>query len=61
MITSTDILRQVAQAVEAGPSEGIDVDAIVTEIVQTYGLVDIDTIDTDAFWAIVARHDTTQA
>lgn len=36
-----------------------DVEAIADEIIQTYGLVDIDTIDTDKYWALVERHDTT--
>ncbi|MDT0306143.1 hypothetical protein RM780_04090 [Streptomyces sp. DSM 44917] len=39
--------------------EDFDIDGIVAEITGTYGHVDIDTIDSDAYWAIVERHDTT--
>jgi hypothetical protein len=59
MITATDITYQVRQATDA--SEGTyDVDAIVAEIVQTYGRVDVDTIDHDEFWTIVLRHAVTE-
>lgn len=64
MITSDDITRQVTSAVEAnGPAlaQGIDVDGIVAEVIQTYGLVSIDDIDHDEFWALVQRYDATQA
>lgn len=61
VITSTDIARQVATAIEAGEGAAtIDQDAIVRDIIAGHGLVDIDTIDPDSFWALVARHDTTQ-
>lgn len=71
-ITDVDIRRQVTAAVEAnGPelAQGIDIDGIVREIVETYGLIDIEgwnqvtgheLIGFDTFWAIVARHDITQ-
>lgn len=56
-ITDRDIRDQVQQATEA--SEGsYDADAIVREIVQRYGLVSIDTIDHDEFWAIVGQYPT---
>ncbi len=62
MITYTDIHAKVDTAVGSGfGGDTIDIPGIVDEVVATYGLVDIDTIDHDAFWAIVARHDTTQA
>lgn len=71
MITSADIASKVDTAVKANGIEhakGIDIDGIVSEIVETYGLVDIDATDEegepvipfDDFWAIVARHDATQ-
>ena len=61
MITSSDITRQVTTAVEAGEGANtIDIPGIVSEIIAEHGLVDIDTIDHDDFWAIVARHDSTQ-
>lgn len=61
-ITSTDIRYQVRTAVEAAGDEahGIDIEGIVDEIVLVHGLVDVDSIDHDTFWAIVARHDATQ-
>lgn len=37
-----------------------DIDAIVEEIILNHGHVDIDTIDSDAYWAIVTKHDATQ-
>jgi hypothetical protein len=71
MITYTDIHAQVDTAVKANGAElaeGIDIDAITAEIIDTYGLVDIDAtsedgdpvIEHDVFWAIVAKHDATQ-
>lgn len=62
--TDVDIAAQVRTAVAANgadQAEGIDIQAVTGEIMETYGLVDIDTIDDDEFWAIVAKHDTTQA
>jgi hypothetical protein len=54
-ITDRNIYAQVSIATEA--SEGsYDVDAITAAIVQRYGLVDIGTIEHDAFWALVAEH-----
>lgn len=62
-ITSDDIRQQVNTAIGAQAEFGdtIDRDGIVREIVDTHGLVDVDSIDHDAFWTIVARHDSTQA
>jgi hypothetical protein len=62
-ITDRDIREQVFTAVNANGedlAEGIDVEAITQEIMATYGRVDIDTIDTDEFWALVRKHDATQ-
>jgi hypothetical protein len=61
--TDADIGFQVTQAIQAsGPelAKGIDVDGIVGEIIQAHGLVDVETIPHDEFWAIVQRHDATQ-
>lgn len=56
-ITDRDMLDQVQQATDA--SEGdYDNDAIVRELIQTYGRVDTGTIEHDEFWAIVLRHAT---
>lgn len=61
MITSADIAYQVRNAIESGEgADTIDQDAIVRDIIAGHGLVNIDTIDTDAFWAIVARNDASQ-
>lgn len=63
MLTDADIRRQVTEAVTAnGPelAEGIDIDAVVREIIATYGLVNIDELG-DNFWDIVSRNDSTQA
>lgn len=62
-ITDRDIRAQVRTAVTANGAElaeGIDVDAITDEIIGTYGLVDIEEIDNDAFWGLVRKHDATQ-
>ena len=57
MITDHDMRNQVAETLG---SEGADFDvpAIVDELQREYGTVHIDTIEHDAFWAIVAKHDT---
>lgn len=56
-ITDRDIEDQVQQATDA--SEGTyDVEGIVLAIVAHYGLVDINTIDHDEFWALVGQHAT---
>jgi hypothetical protein len=62
-ITDRDVAFQVEQALppKGTPErEGIDTDAIVAAIIDGYGLVDIDTINGDEFWALVREHDTTQ-
>lgn len=54
MITDRDIRDQVQQATDA--CEGTyDVPAITSAIVARYGLVDIESIDHDEFWAIVSE------
>jgi hypothetical protein len=55
--TSTDLTAQVQTATDA--SDGTyDVAAIVAEIIELHGAVDVDSIDTDEFWTIVAKHST---
>jgi hypothetical protein len=55
--TSRDLRDQIVIATDA--SDGTyDVDAITEEIVAQYGAVDIDTIETGDFWAIVGKHAT---
>ena len=55
--TARELRDQVVTATNASDGE-YDVDAITEEINQTYGAVDIDTIDSDEFWAIVGKHAT---
>lgn len=55
--TSRDLRDQIVTATDASDGE-YDVDAIVEDIVEKYGAVDIDTIDTDEFWQIVGKHAT---
>lgn len=63
MITSTDIRQQVNTVIDAQAELGDTIDraGIVRDVIDTYGLIDLDTIDHDDFWVIVARHDSTQA
>jgi hypothetical protein len=64
MITDRDVREQVKVTVNAGGEDlavGIDVDGIVDEILSRYGLVDIEMIDNEEFWEMVARHDSTQS
>lgn len=60
MITDADIRYQVEQFLWADPGSAtdFDIDGIVREIVQTYGLVSIDTIDDGEWVAILVRHCT---
>lgn len=59
MITSDDITRQVEASLTDWVSD-FDVPAIVADIIATYGLVDIDDIDTEEYWALVQTHDVTE-
>lgn len=48
-----------AVSVTMGDHAGdFDIDAIVEEIRDTYGPVDIDAIDSDEYWTIIKQHDT---
>lgn len=55
--TSRDLRDQIVTATDASDGE-YDVDAIVEDIIEQHGAVDIDTLDTDDFWAIVGKHTT---
>jgi predicted HAD superfamily Cof-like phosphohydrolase len=62
--TAASIRDQIARTIDAqGPSlaQGIDIDAVADEIVSTYGVMDIDNIDSAEFWDVVRRHDSTQS
>jgi hypothetical protein len=54
-ITSRDVTDQVTIATDASDGE-YDVSAIVAEIIEKHGAVDIETLDGDEFWAIVGKH-----
>ena len=55
MTTDKDIAYQVSTTL-AELADEHDIGGIVEEIKRTYGLVDIDDIETDEYWAIVKRH-----
>lgn len=58
MITFRDMLDQVSQATDA--SEGqYDNEGITNQLIADHGLVNVDDIDTDAFWHIVLDHEIT--
>ncbi len=57
MITSTDITRQVGESLTDCGDE-FDVAGIVRDIIAEHGRVDIDSIDPEAYWAVVERHAT---
>lgn len=56
MITYTDIALQVTESLCDYVNE-FNVDGIVRDIIDTYGLVDIATIDESEYWALVEKHD----
>ncbi len=60
MITSEDIVRQVRQSLP-GVDQDYDVIEIAVQIIMRFGRVDIDAIDHDVYWAIVADNDITPA
>lgn len=57
MITDMDMRQQVAIACGAFADE-FDLDAIVDELRGEFGLVHIDEIPSEQFWAVVEHHDT---
>lgn len=58
--TDRDVREQVGVSLQGWGRDYL-VEEIVREIIGTYGLVDIDTIDPDEYWAIVDRHDRERA
>lgn len=57
MYTSRDLTDQVTRATDAADGT-YDVPAIVAEIIEQHGAVDIETLDTGEFWAVVGKHAT---
>lgn len=54
--TSNDLRDQVRTATNSSDGQ-YDVDAIVADIIERHGAVDVDTLDSDEFWAIVGNHE----
>ena len=61
--TDADIRDDVDQALQGAPGypADYDIDGIVREIIQTVGIDGYADMDETDFYAIVARHDSTQA
>lgn len=60
MISSDDIRTEVIQILDASAGCGsadFDVEGIVHDLISRHGLVPVDEIDSDSFWAVVLRHD----
>jgi len=58
-MSKTITLRDMRQAVDVALgtyADDFDIDGIVTELHRAHGLVDIDGLDTDEFWAVVEQH-----
>ena len=55
MMTDTEMRNQIKTATDA--SDGTyDVDAILADLQDQFGTVDIDTIPADDFWTVVLAH-----
>lgn len=59
VFTDRDMRNQLAATLAEGESDGIDAEAVLAELQATYGTVNLDTIDDEEFWAVVAKHDRT--
>jgi hypothetical protein len=57
MITDRDLRNQIQEIIDAGEGDSIDVDGVYEEIHRTHGLVNLDDVDSDEFWTVVAAHD----
>lgn len=51
-----DLARQVATPLETAPGE-YDIEAIAQELADLTDGSDIDAIDSETYWAVVARHE----
>ena len=57
-ITDRDMAEQLDQTLDAGyGGEDFDRPAIIRELMETYGRVDLDSIPHDDFWTVVQKHD----
>lgn len=61
--TAADIRREVEESLQGAPGYPADYDigGIVAAIMKRYGRVSIESIGHDAYWALVAEHDRSQA
>jgi hypothetical protein len=57
IFTSRDLRDQIITATDASDGN-YDIDAIVEDIIEQHGAVDVDTLDTDDFWTTVGKHAT---
>ena len=60
IITSQNMAAEVTQILDASngcSSADFDVDGIVRDLITGHGRVPVGEINSDAFWAIVQRHD----
>jgi hypothetical protein len=55
-VNFVDIENQVRASLP-GIDDQYDIPKITAEIIDRFGLVDIDTVEASAYWDIVARHD----
>jgi hypothetical protein len=55
-MTDHDMREQVKAALD-GREDAYDVEAIVSEIQETYGTTDIETLPGEHFWTLVERHE----
>ena len=56
MITDQDMAYQVSVALTTYTAD-YDIPAIVAHLQREHGTIDIDEIDEEAFWDVVAQHD----
>lgn len=56
MITYNDIALQVTESL-CDYADDFNIDGIVRDIIDQFGLVDIGTIDEATYWALVEKHD----
>lgn len=56
-VTPEDIANSVTTTLMGGYANDFDIDGIVSDIISTYGLVDITTMPIPEYWAIVQNHE----
>lgn len=56
LITDRDMKDQISAALDGSASD-FDIDGIFDEIHAAHGLIDIEGLNGEEFWDVVARHD----